>query len=336
MGLSVSVFLAYFLFSAAPPLAHAGGFFSIFEKFFSKGEVEEQSAPSNSQLIPLLKAALKPDTESGLGGGDISYVGQSALLAEVGPLGSIADIPDNLSPEQISIYVVQKGDNLVQIAKMFGVSVNTIIWANNLDRANLIREGQTLVILPVSGIQHAVKEGDTVESIAKKWKGDVGEIIQFNDLNINQKLAVGVIIIIPDGEAALPATVYSSGSAYRGGSGSVYAGYYIRPVAGGRKTQGLHGYNGVDLAVPCGSPIMASASGDVLISRTGGWNSGYGNFITINHSNGTQTLYAHNVSNIVGTGWHIVQGQVIGYVGTTGKSTGCHVHFEVRGAKNPW
>lgn len=328
--------MAYFLFFITLPFAQAGGFFSIFEKIFSKSEAEEQSAPSNSQLIPLLKATLKPDTESGLGGGDISYVGQSALLAEMGPLGSVADISDNPSPEQITIYVVQKRDSLAQIAKMFGVSVNTIIWANDLNRGSLIREGQTLVILPVSGIQHVIKEGDTIEGIAKKWKGDIDEIIQFNDLKPDQKLIIGTTIIIPDGEAALPAPVYSSGSVYRGGNGPSYSGYYIRPVAGGRKTQGLHGYNGVDLAVPCGSPIMASASGDVSMSKIGGWNRGYGNFITISHPNGTQTLYAHNSSNIVGTGWHVVQGQVIGYVGSTGKSTGCHVHFEVRGAKNPW
>lgn len=315
----------------------ARGFFSIFGKLFSESEAEERPTFSNSQVMPLLKAVLNTETETGFGGGDITYIGQSALLAELGPLGSVADISNKLSSDQISIYVVQKGDNLAQIAKMFDVSVNTIIWANDLNRGGLIREGQTLVILPVSGIQHVVKESDTIESIAKKWKGDADEIIQFNDLAPGQTLAVGTTIIIPDGEATLPASSSSSlRSPLRGISVIEYKGYYARPIVGGRKTQGLHGYNGVDLAVSCGSPIIASASGDVLISRVGGWNSGYGNFITINHPNGTQTLYAHNASNIVGTGWHVVQGQIIGYVGTTGKSTGCHVHFEIRGAKNPF
>lgn len=312
-------------------------FFSFIEKLIGSG-LEAAPAPAlNSQTIPLLKAVLNPESEAGSGGGDITIIGQSALLAELGPLGSVADIPENSSPSQIGIYVVQKGDNLSQIAKMFGVSVNTIIWANNLKRGDLISEGQILVILPVSGIKHVVKKGDTIESIAKKWKGDTGEIVQFNDLIQGQALAVGSTIIIPDGEAQIPAVSYpSSGSFYRGGGGPSYSGYYIRPVAGGRKSQGLHGYNGIDLAVPCGSPIMASASGDVLISKTGGWNGGYGNFLTINHLNGTQTLYAHNSANIVGVGWHVVQGQVIGYVGQTGKATGCHIHFEVRGAKNPF
>lgn len=272
-----------------------------------------------------------------MGGGDITIVGQSALLADIGPLGSVADIVENPPQGQISIYVVQKGDNLSQIAKMFAVSVNTIIWANNLRRGDLIQEGQILVILPVSGIQHIVKEGDTIESIAKKWKGNIGEIIQFNGLALGQPLAVGSTIIIPDGEAPLLVANYpSQSSSFRGGSGPSYTGYYIRPVSGGRKSQSLHGWNAVDLAAPCGTPIVASASGDVIMSRSGGWNSGYGNFITISHLNGTQTLYAHSSANIVGVGWHVVQGQVIGYVGQTGKTTGCHVHFEIRGAKNPF
>lgn len=271
-----------------------------------------------------------------MGGGDVTIVGQSALLAETGPLGTIADIGDKNQQGQISIYVVREGDNLSKIAKMFNVSVNTILWVNNIGRDDPLKVGQTLIILPVSGIRYEVKEGDTIESIAKKWKGDVSEIINFNNLSPNQSLTVGMTIIIPDGEAPLPASSYTpSQTPYRGGSGPNYAGYYIRPVSG-RKTQGLHGYNGVDLAASCGTPIVAAATGDVIMARSGGWNGGYGNFIIIDHSNATQTLYAHMGSNIVGVGWHVVQGQVIGYAGDTGRTTGCHLHFEVRGAQNPF
>ncbi len=183
--------------------------------------------------------------------------------------------------------------------------------------------------------EYEIKSGDTIESIAKKWKGDADEILQFNDLSPNQTLAVGTVIVIPNGEAPIPPTTYVPRGQYRGGSGPYYAGYYIRPIIGGRKSQGLHGYNGVDLASSCGTPIMAAASGDVIMSRSGGWNGGYGNFVIIDHLNGTQTLYAHLSSSIVGTGWHVVQGQVIGYVGVSGNTTGCHVHFEIRGATNP-
>ena len=82
--------------------------------------------------------------------------------------------------------------------------------------------------------------------------------------------------------------------------------------------------------------MMASASGDILIARPAGWNGGYGQYIAISHANGTQTLYAHLNGIMVAPGWNVVQGQVIGYVGRTGQTTGCHLHFEVRGARNPF
>ncbi len=318
--------------------AHAeAGLFSFFEKLLSGNDTNSGQPEMNSQNIPLPYAPFNSSLPAALGNGDMSgtIIGQSAILSVIGPEGSMADIEEKRSPGQISIYVVQKGDNLAGIAKMFGVSINTIMWANNLNRGDLITIGQTLIILPVSGISYTIQKGDTIESIAKKWKGDVNEIIQFNDLFPNQTLAVGSTVIIPNGEAPLLPSYTPRGS-YRGGSGPYYAGYYLRPIIGGRKSQGLHGYNGVDLANSCGTPIVASASGDVIISRSGGWNGGYGNFVIIDHYNGTQTLYAHMASVIVSAGWHVVQGQVIGYTGLSGNTTGCHVHFEVRGAKNPF
>lgn len=311
---------------------------SIFNSMINwlKGNDKAPDQSANSQTVPLLQAPLNTNPSSAVGGGDITIVGQSALLPDIGPLGSVADIKDKPPSDQISIYVVRGGDNLAGIAKMFGVSVNTILWANNLGRSDVIKVGQTLVILPVSGIQYVVKSGDTIQSIAKKWKGNGDEIIQFNDLSANSPLVVGSTIIIPDGEAPIAVSSNTSSGTFRGGSGPYYAGYYIRPITGGHKSQTRHGYNAVDLANSCGTPIVAAASGDVLMARSGGWNGGYGNFLIIDHSNGTQTLYAHMLSIIVDTGWHVVQGQVIGYIGVTGNTTGCHLHFEVRGATNPF
>ncbi|MDP3051990.1 MAG: M23 family metallopeptidase, partial [bacterium] len=302
----------------------------------------DQVQLSNSQTIPLLQASLNPNFPDATGGGDITIVGQSALLAEVGPLGSIADIEDKVPADRISIYVVREGDTLTGIAKMFDVSVNTILWANNIGRYDPIKIGQTLIVFSVSGAPYEVKAGDTVESIAEKLKGDANEIRQFNDLSASHPLAVGMKIFIPDGEAPIPPSTNISSGSYQGGSGPAYPGYYIRPIEGGRNSRatasnprGIHGYKAVDLAVSCGTPIVASAKGDVLMARSGGWNGGYGNFIIIDHPNGTQTLYAHTLENIVGAGWHVVQGQVIGYVGVTGNTTGCHVHIEFRGAEVP-
>jgi len=153
-------------------------------------------------------------------------------------------------------------------------------------------------------------------------------------LAINESLEVGSIIIIPDGELTLPAAPGVRTPRFTGLP--EYRGYYMRPIFGGRKTQGIHGYNGVDLANPCGSPILASAPGTVIITRPSGWNGGYGRYLVLTHPNGTQTLYAHIGNILARVGQTIAQGSQIATVGDTGNSTGCHVHFEIRGARNPF
>ena len=136
---------------------------------------------------------------------------------------------------------------------------------------------------------------------------------------------------------APPAPAYAAVRTPAAGTASEYAGYYLRPIVGGVRSQGIHGYNGIDIAAHVGTPILASASGDIIISKEGGWNGGYGNYVVIRHANGTQTLYSHNSRNAVGIGEHVVQGQVIAYVGATGRTTGPHVHFEIRGGpRNPF
>jgi murein DD-endopeptidase MepM/ murein hydrolase activator NlpD len=294
----------------------------------------------NSQTIPLFEPLVGSEASAWRGGGDIMVVDGNALLPDSGPLGTMNDIKDLPPADQVSVYVVRSGDTLSEVARMFNVSVNTIVWANDLPRATAIRPGQVLVILPISGIKHTIIKGETLASIAKKYRGDAGEIAQYNDLEPSAALAVGETIIIPNGEETPLPTV--SGTPSRPsrpirGSGPSYAGYYIRPIEGGRRTQGLHGYNGVDLSTGVtGTPIYASASGEVIVSKESGWNGGYGKYIVIQHDNNTQTLYAHNNDNIVARGQKVVQGQVIGYLGSSGNSTGPHVHFEIRGAKNPF
>jgi len=237
---------------------------------------------------------------------------------------------------QISIYTVRPGDNLSTIGEMFGVSVNTIMWANDIKKASSIQPGQTLVILPVSGIHYTVKKGDTINGIVKKYKADLEEVLTFNGISIGTTLVVGETIIIPDAEipVAIPTRTIASGSS--SGSLPTYSGYYARPMRGGTKTQGIHGHNGIDIAAVSGTPVYAAAEGTVIISNTGGWNGGYGNYIVISHPNGTQTLYAHNARNLVRPGEYVDQGEQIATVGSTGKSTGPHLHFEVRGARNPF
>ena len=312
------------------------GWFSFLDKVFQKQETIQSAAAINVQTISLLDAPTNENLLAGTGGGEINIVENAALLPVVGPLGSIADVlEEKRKSDQISIYVVREKDTLSQIAKLFNVSVNTIIWANDeIRNGNVIKPGQTLVILPINGVKYTVKTGDTLAKIAKELKGDAEEIMEFNGLAKESELNAGMEIVVPNGEYNLPKYDIQK---YPSSSAKEYAGYYLKPINGGYRSQGLHGYNGVDLAAPWGSSVLASASGDVVISKTQGWNGGYGNYIVINHPNGTQTLYAHLSKNIVFSGWHVAQGQIVGYVGSTGKSTGPHLHFEVRGGpRNPF
>ncbi|MDP3763027.1 MAG: M23 family metallopeptidase [bacterium] len=306
-------------------------FFDVFEKIFGSTEPSGRGA-ANSQLLAILSAPLNFDPLAGQGGGGISVVGDSALLSVTGPLGSMADVAEYKS-DSISLYVVRPGDSLGSVAKLFDVSVNTIRWANNLTTSTVIKPGQILVILPVNSTQHAVAKGETLVGIVKKYGGDLNETLAFNGWPPGYEPEAGTIVIIPDGEGE---PLSSSGDrVVRGTGGPAYAGYYIRPIIGGRISQGLHGFNGKDFATYCGAPVLASARGTVLVVRNQGWNGGYGLYAVIAHSNGTQTLYSHMSRITVSVGWNVVQGQVIGYVGSTGDSTGCHVHLEVRGAAYP-
>lgn len=276
------------------------------------------------------------DPSAGRGGGDIVIVEGSALVPEEGPSGTIADIkkPKNST---ISVYVVRPGDTLSGIAEMFDISVNTISWANDLPRASKIQVGQVLTILPVTGIKYVIKKGDTLASIAKRYGGDDEEIASFN--GVEGSLVVGTELIIPDGEVPAPVLAPRSSSGYATLSPATptQVGYYLRPIAGGTRSQGIHGYNGVDIAAPTGTPIVASAEGDVIVAKSSGWNGGYGQYVVVQHPNGSQTLYSHASSVIVAHGQHVLPGQVIAYVGRTGKATGSHVHFEIRnGIRNPF
>jgi LysM repeat protein len=321
------------LFVLSLPLTAQAGFFDFVASLLRGSTAPEHiSQGQNSQNIPLLQAALNLDPNPSKGGGDITIVQDQALLPDVGPAGTLADMQQSNS-DQLSIYVVREGDSLSQIAQMFNVSVNTIIWSNDIKRGDLISPGQTLVILPVNGVRHTVKSGETLASIVKKYDGYMEEVLHYNGYSEDQTLAVGDVVVIPGGKIEAP--TYTSATRVVRGGGPTYSGYYMRPVTGVR-SQGLHGYNAVDIAAPVGTPVVASAAGQVMIARNSGWNGGYGRYIVIKHPNGTQTLYAHHSSVIVSSGQSVVQGQVIGYVGSTGRSTGPHLHFEVRGAANPF
>jgi len=269
--------------------------------------------------------------------------GGGALVAYSGPDGTPGDTIVTPASDRISVYVVRPGDTLSEIGAMFGVSVNTIVWANNLGSARDVHPGDTLIILPVSGVERRVARGDTLATLAKKYNADSTEIAEYNGLNASATLVVGSTIIIPGGEIVVAPRVRAPGTTrvvkepYLGGSGAATSGYYANPVPGGRITQGLHGWNGIDIGAARGTPIHAAADGVIVVARNnGGWNGGYGNYVVVAHDNGTQTLYSHMTYAIVSPGQAVSARQIIGYVGTTGLATGPHLHFEVRGAANPF
>lgn len=276
-----------------------------------------------------------PDPMGARGGAEV-LVDEDALVS-TGPVGEDVIAEHRTYTGEIRVYTVREGDSLSQIAEMFNVTTNTIMWANDLTKATSIQPGDTLVILPIAGVQHEVKSGDTISTIAKKYDGDADEILEFNQLASADELSVGDTLIIPGGAIhSAPVRGAAGAQPVRVSGSAVASAGFSHPAPGSVRTQGIHGYNAVDLAGGHGSPIRAAASGEVIISKGSGWNGGYGNYIVIRHPNGAQTLYAHLSSNYVGVGAYVSQGEVIGGMGSTGKSTGTHLHFEVRGATNPF
>lgn len=326
-----------------PLSVHAG----VLSMLFGKTAAAEPTPISyaetqNLQTMPLLRAALHTDPNPAKGGGDI-IVEDGALV----PAGDIAGGDEKASSKtkngEISLYVVREGDTLSQIAEMFDVSAKTVLWANDLTNADKIRPGDELIILPITGVRHVVKKGDTLKSIVKKYLPDakaeelastIEDTLRYNQLASAEDITAGDTIIIPNGIVSAPAP--AKGSSARGvATGGGSAGF-THPAPGTVRTQGIHGYNGVDFGGPVGTPIYAAAAGEVIVSKASGWNGGYGLYVVVKHANGTQTLYAHLSRTAVAVGTRVAQGQVIGYMGNTGRSTGSHLHFEVRGARNPF
>ncbi len=325
----------------APQDTHAG-VFSFMNKMLGGGEADASSiqgnSVANSQNLPVLHAAL--NTNPIAHGSSLTITDESTLESFQGPAGTAKEVEEKVNADTISTYIVRSGDNLSAIAKMFGVSNNTILWANNLKSAKDLHEGDELVILPISGVQHKIAKGDTLKSIAAKYRGDVDDIIAFNDLPDGYQLKVGDELIIPDGEEGSVAvslgTTKVSASVSSSKSGSL-SGYFIRPTAG-KKTQGLHGKyrTGVDIANSVGTPVSAAAGGTVIVAKSSGYNGGYGNYIVIQHPNGVQTLYGHLSQVLVSSGTRVGQGDLIGKMGSSGKSTGSHLHFEIWGGVRNW
>jgi LysM repeat protein len=236
-------------------------------------------------------------------------------------LGSLGADATAIQRKEVMEHIVEPGETISSIAVKFNISTDTILWANDLTSKSTLKIGEKLIILPVSGVLHVVGSGDTLSEIASHYKSDLSEIIAINDIQDN-KIFIGDVLVLQG--AQKPTTSYIARA-------PSVSSYFIIPCKG-IITQRLHWYNAVDVANKCGTPIYATAGGTV--QKTGYIKIG-GNRVRVVHPNGIVTYYGHLSKILVSPGQKVSQGQIVGYMGRTGYATGCHVHYEVRGATNP-
>ena len=244
----------------------------------------------------------------------------------------------NLPKGETTEYRVVQGDTVSSIAQKFGVTMDTIIWENNLKTVDSIKIGQILKILPVTGVRHTVKRGETIYSIAKSYQVNAQNIIDypFNTFANDETFALsaGQELIIPDGIKPKEVVVDKATLVTRTVApipGVVGEGNFMWPTGGYISQRYSWYHQAVDIANASHPDILASQGGTVV---TAGWNAGgYGNYVVINHGNGYSTLYAHMVNGSIAVkpGQVVTQGQKLGSMGSTGRSTGTHLHFEVIG-----
>jgi len=257
---------------------------------------------------------------------DLSTSG--VITSTITPVTIISDKPR----DKVVEYEVESGDTVSTIAEKFGVSEETVLWENDLSSGSTIRVGQKLSILPVSGVAAKVQSGDTIYSLAKKYQANAQAIIDFpfNDIGDDFGLSSGQVLIIPDG--APPAAPKAAPTQYLASVNIPIAdlgsAQFIWPVSGGISQYFAWYHPGIDITNSPGTPVRVSDSGTVVVA---GWpdNYGYGNRVIVDHGNAFRTLYAHLSAIYVAPGQTVSKGDVIGAVGSTGRSSGPHLHFEV-------
>lgn len=247
---------------------------------------------------------------------------------------------ESANRQEIVYYTVGQGDTISSIANKFRISINTVLWSNNLTAFSLIRPGDKLTILPVSGTVYTVKSGDTVGKIARKFGVEENSIFQYNSIGSASGLVIGKTIIIPGGKkisdtviASRPATTKSNGAAavieklVKPGKAPASSASMVWPTVGHRISQYYSWrHTGLDVANKIGTPLYAAEAGTVEYS---GWSNGYGNNVVINHGSGKKTRYAHASKLYVKVGEKVTRGEQVAAMGSTGWSTGSHIHFEV-------
>lgn len=267
---------------------------------------------------------------------------RSVLAASVNTVTEFSDKPR----DQIIEHEVQSGETISGIAEKYGIDANTIRWANDLSDVDKVKPGQKLKILPVTGIAYTVKSGDSIYGVADKFKANPQAIADYwtNDIDESLKLKAGQVLIVPEGVPPTKPAPSRAAPQYvaQGQTKPVTPGVddrtddqkqtssagFIWPI-GGIITQYRTAYHtGIDIAGPTGTPVVAAGSGTVVEALKQGV--GYGWHVIVDHGNGYQTMYAHLSRIDVSIGDKVGSGTQVGLRGSTGRSTGPHLHFEVR------
>ncbi len=285
--------------------------------------------------------SLISSTFPGIGGPDPRFTEAFEPFPNGPVVSGSADLHTNVSEKprsEIIEYKVENGNTLSSIAVKFGISSDTIRWANDLT-GDTIKPDQVLKILPVTGVSYIVKAGDTLESVAKKNSAEAQSILDFpfNDVPDDFSLKIGQLLIIPDGsppETKLPPKPKLQPQYLAQGPASPAfsapgGGQFIWPT-NGILTQYFSWYHpAIDIANRAAPGVAAADGGLVVVA---GWpdNTGYGNRVVIDHENGYTSLYAHLANIYVSAGQTVSRGQLIGQMGSTGRSTGIHTHLEIR------
>lgn len=271
-----------------------------------------------------------------------SYI---SIINQDGGLVARRAVAETLAPVEarsgIITYTVQSGDTIETIAARFRLMPTSIVWSNKdvEDEPDRLSVGQIIYIPPIDGIWYTVANEDTLSGIAANFKARPEEIVSYpmNNLTAGANLLAGSRIMIPNGVKPPPQPVEAAASTTSGSAYSTYSGPAVKAAGSGQfqwptsgmLTQGYYAYHrGIDIARSVGTPIAAADGG--YVSAAGWDNTGYGYMIIINHGNGFSTLYGHLSQYYVEPGQAVARGQIIAAMGSTGHSTGPHLHFEVR------
>jgi murein DD-endopeptidase MepM/ murein hydrolase activator NlpD len=291
---------------------------------------------------------------------ELPQYGDSSPVFVLSRLTDMHTIVPSRPREEAVLYTVSQGDSVFGIAQMYNITPETVLWANYdllQDNPDSLSPGMELNIPPVNGVYYQWQEGDTLEGVAATFKADTSDILNFTGNKIdltNPVVETGQWIMVPEGErefqqwvvpqiarenSGVSKSVYGPGACEGSYDGAYGTGYFAWPTASHYLSGNDYwsGHLGIDIAGGVGDGVFASDSGVVVYA---GWtNTGYGYMVMIDHGNGYQTLYGHLSQVSTSCGASVYQGGYIGAVGSTGNSTGAHLHFEVRylgGFINPW